>query len=91
MVEKQLFILSWVSSTIFPVFYIIQDTNRTTILIIFWGLQFNQIHYFLPWLKYPWNGQWVPDKGSSNSCVLRSGPERKECLSHEQQIWIAAH
>lgn len=90
MVEKQLFILSWVSSTIFPVVYIIQDTNRTTIVIIFWGLQFNQIHDILPWLKRPWNGQWISDKGSSKPCV-KSGPERKECLSHEQQIWMTAH
>lgn len=49
MVENQLFILSWVSSTVFPVVYIIQDTNRTTILIIFLRSSTKYIIYFLGW------------------------------------------
>lgn len=91
MVEKQLFILRRVSSIVFPVVYIIQDTNRMTILIINLRSSTQPIYYFLSWLKCPWNGQWIPDKGNSKSYILKFDPERKEYLSHEQQIWMAAH
>lgn len=91
MVEKQIFILTRVSSAVFPVVYTILDINRMTILIISLRSSTQPIHYFLPWLKCSWIGQWIPDKRISKPCVLKFDPERKECLNHEQQIWMAGH
>lgn len=45
--KKQIFILSQVLSTYLPVFYIIQDTKRT-VLIIFLRSSIQPIHYFPP-------------------------------------------